>query len=365
MRRILVITIGILAVGAIGVGVAGYAARDDHETLSSAEVADVRSGIEKADAPLVGLGEASPPSPLQAGWKTNFAKRLVPLSEFQSGGPGKDGIPSIDAPRFAPTSEIRFLRSPEPVIELKVGNVVRGYPIQILIWHEIANDTIAGVPVSVTFCPLCNTAIVFDRRLKGRTLDFGVSGNLRNSDLVMYDRQTESWWQQFGGRALVGDLAGLRLRQLAARIVSWEDFKRRNPSADVLTRETGTQRSYGSNPYVGYDDVASPPFFQTKNSGDRRLQPKERVVLLERGSMAAVVPHSTLERRKVVRVTLGGVTYVVRARTRVASALDGGSIADSRTVLSVDVRVDGKPAAFAEPFWFAVAAFRPGIRIIR
>ncbi len=117
--------------------------------MSPAQVADVLSGIEKADAPLVGLGEASPPSPLQAGWKTNFARRLVPLSEFQSGGPGKDGIPSIDAPRFAPASEIRFLRSPEPVIELTVGKTVRGYPIQILIWHEIANDTVAGVPVAL------------------------------------------------------------------------------------------------------------------------------------------------------------------------------------------------------------------------
>jgi len=376
MRRFLLIAVSLLALGAIGLGAAAYATGNADETLSPSEIADVLSGIEKADAPLVGLGEASPPSSLQAGypasivpisdgWKTNFARRLVPLSEFESGGPGKDGIPSIDAPRFAPASEIRFLRAPEPVIELKVGKVVRGYPIQILIWHEIANDTIGGVPVAVTFCPLCNTAIVFERRVKGRTLDFGVSGNLRNSDLVMYDRQTESWWQQFGGRALVGDLAGVRLRQLAARIVSWEEFKRANPDADVLTRETGTSRSYGSNPYVGYDDVSSPPFFQTKNSDDRRLQPKERVVLLERGSRAAVVPHSTLERKKVVRVSLGGVTYVVRARTRVASALDGGTIADSRTVLSVDVRVDGKPAAFAEPFWFAVAAFRPGIRIIR
>ncbi len=364
MRRILLIITAVL-VAAAGLGAAAYAVGRGEQAPSSDAVDEALRRLETTDIPLVGLGESSAPSPLQEGWKTNFRKRLVPLSEFQSGGPGKDGIPSIDAPRFAPASEINFLRPPEPVIELTVGKTVRGYPIQILIWHEIANDTVAGIPVAVTFCPLCNTAIVFDRRVQGRTLDFGVSGNLRNSDLVMYDRQTESWWQQFGGRALIGDLAGTRLRQLAARIVSWERFKREHPNADVLTRETGVPRSYGNNPYAGYDDVSSPPFFATKNSADVRLQPKERVVFLERGKESAAVPHSTLERRQVVRVKLGSVTFVVRARAPVASALDDGTIARGRKVLTVDVRVNGKPAAFSEPFWFAVAAFRPDTRIIR
>ena len=364
MRRILLMAT-VVIVAAAGLGAGAYVVGRGDKASTSDAVDEVLRNLETTDIPLVGLGEASPPPPLQTGWQTNFAKRLVPLSEFQSGGPGKDGIPSIDAPRFAPASEIRFLRPPEPVIELTVGKTVRGYPIQILIWHEIANDTVGGVPVAVTFCPLCNTALVFDRRVQGRTLDFGVSGNLRNSDLVMYDRQTESWWQQFGGRALVGDLAGMRLRQLASRIVSWEQFKREHPNAEVLTRETGAPRSYGSNPYVGYDDVSSPPFFATKNSGDSRLQPKERVVFLEHGKETAAVPHSTLERKKVVRVKLGGATYVVRARTRVASALDDGTIANGRKVLTADVRVNGKPAAFTEPFWFAVAAFRPDTRIIR
>jgi hypothetical protein len=364
MRRTLLIT-AIVIVAAAGLGAGADAVARGNQTSTEEAVEQVRRSLETTDLPLAGLGEASPPSPLQDGWKTNFRKQLVPLSEFQSGGPGKDGIPSIDAPRFAPASGIRFLRPPEPVIELTVGKTVRGYPIQILIWHEIANDTIGGVPVAVTFCPLCNTAIVFDRRVKGRTLDFGVSGNLRNSDLVMYDRQTETWWQQFGGRALIGDLAGTRLRQVAARIVSWEQFQREHPKAEVLTRETGAPRSYGNNPYVGYDDVSSPPFFATKNSSDRRLQPKERVVFLERGEETVAVPHSTLERKQVVRVDLGGVTYVVRARAPVASALDDGTIANGRKVLTVDVRVNGKPAAFTEPFWFSVAAFRPDTRIIR
>lgn len=364
MRRTLLIA-ALVIVAVAGLGAGPFVVLRGDQTSSSGAADEVLRSLETTDLPLVGLGEASPPPPLRAGWKTNFAQRLAPLSEFESGGPGKNGIPAIDAPRFAPAAEIRFLHPREPIIELTVGNTVRGYPIQILIWHEIANDTIAGTPVAVTFCPLCNTAIVFDRRVQGRTLDFGVSGNLRNSDLVMYDRQTESWWQQFGGRALVGDLAGTRLRQLAARIVSWEQFEQEHPGADVLTRDTGVSRAYGKNPYVGYDDVSSPPYFPARNSGDRRLQPKERVVFLERGNETAAVSHSTLERKKVVRVKLGGITYVVSARAPVASALDADRIANGRKVLTVDVRVNGRRAAFTEPFWFAVAAFRPDTRIIR
>jgi len=219
--------------------------------------------------------------------------------------------------------------------------------------------------VSVTFCPLCNTAVVFDRRVKGRVLDFGVSGNLRNSDLVMYDRQTESWWQQFGGQALVGELAGTRLRKLPARIVSWAGFRREHPEGEVLTRDTGNRRSYGQNPYPGYDDVSSPPYFPTRNADDRRLPAKARVVLLESGDEAAVVPHSVLARRRVVRVRLGDRTFVVRAGGRAASALDSDSVQGGRSILTVDVRVAGRPVPFDQPFWFAVAAFRPDVRIVR
>lgn len=327
---------------------------------------------------LVGVGRAAAvtPSPevkprrnvpaeLGQGWKTNFDRLIVPLSDFQAGGPGKDGIPAIDRPRFEPAASIGFLRPREPVIELVVGGRARAYPLQILVWHEIVDDTFGGIPVAVTFCPLCNTAIVFDRRSGGRTFDFGVSGILRNSDLVMYDRQTESWWQQFGGKALVGDLAGTSLRTLPARIVAWADFLRAHPRGEVLTRETGSDRPYGKNPYVGYDDVSSPPFFTAKHGDDTRLAPKERVVFIERGKLAVAVAHSLLARKRSVEVRLGGTTYVVRATAEVASPLDRGVIADGRDVLTVTVTVNGKLVAFSEPFWFAVAAFRPGTRVVR
>ena len=304
----------------------------------------------------------------KTGWATDFEKRTVSLSEFASGGPGKDGIPAIDRPAFVGVPEADgWLEPREPVIELELGGEARAYPVQILIWHEIVNDEIAGTPVTVTFCPLCNTALVFDRRVGDRVLDFGTTGNLRNSDLVMYDRQTESWWQQFGGEAVVGELAGETLIQLPARIVAWEDFASRHPDGEVLSRETGNSRPYGANPYGGYDDVDSPPFFPAANLDDERLPPKERVVLLERGGAVAVVPFSALEAAGTIDVEVGGELFEVVWVPGVGSALDDDSIADGRIVGSAQVRSagTGEPVPFDTPFWFAVAAFRPDARIVR
>ena len=307
---------------------------------------------------------AAPPQ-IAFGFTTDFCRHLVPLSQFQAGGPGKDGIPALDQPRFARASSVDWLAFREPVIELAVGQDVRAYPLEILIWHEIVNDRVGGTPVAITFCPLCNTAIAYDRRVQGRTLSFGTTGDLRNSDLVMYDRQTESCWQQFGGQAIVGRYAGARLRQLPAQIVAWRAFVRRYPHGLVLTRNTGFSRPYGQNPYSGYDDASSPPFFPAANAGDHRLPPKERVVFLERGRDAAVVPFSVLQLKRVVRVTVGAHHLLVGWRGGVASALDSSSIPHGRDVGAASVTEHGQPVVFDEPFWFAVAAFRPHVRIIR
>lgn len=303
-----------------------------------------------------------------AGWETDFSKHTVPLGEFRSGGPGKDGIPAIDEPKFVSIEEAdEWVDDREPVIELEVQGEARGYPIQILIWHEIVNDTIAGRPVAVTFCPLCNTALVFDRRLYGRVLDFGTTGNLRSSDLVMYDRQTESWWQQFGGDAVVGELAGAELEHIPARIVAWEDFAARHPDGEVLSRETGHNRAYGANPYRGYDDVDSGPLFGARNSDDDRLLPKERVVFIERGEEAVAVPFPAIEQARRIEVEVGGELLEVEWVPEVRSALDSTNIFEGRTVGSAEVRsaATGEQVAFDTPFWFAVAAFRPDVRIIR
>lgn len=301
------------------------------------------------------------------GWETDFSKHTVPLGEFMSGGPGKDGIPAIDEPRFVSVEEAgEWLAEREPVIELELGDVARAYPLQILVWHEIVNDEVAATPVAVTFCPLCNTAIVFDRRLDGRVLDFGTTGNLRHSDLVMYDRQTESWWQQFGGEAVVGELAGEELDQLPARIVAWEDFTARHPDGEALSRDTGIPRDYGRNPYAGYDDVDTGPFFPARGADDERLLPKERVVFIELGDDAVAVPFSVLESQKTMEVEVGGKRLELRWVPGVGSALDSSDVGGGREVGSAEVRAlaSGEPVPFDQPFWFAVASFRPDIRIV-
>jgi hypothetical protein len=341
--------------------VAGAAPRGLSVAAIDARVAAAMASV----GPLAGLGEGDPPPGLTSGWRTDFSRHTVPLSEFQSGGPGKDGIPALDHPRFAPVATTSYLKPQEPVIALTVRGESRAYPLQILTWHEIVNDRVRGVPVTVTFCPLCNTAIVFHRRVRGRVLDFGTTGNLRNSDLVMYDRQTESWWQQFGGEGVVGRYAGTRLRQLPARIVSWRSFSRAHPHGLVLSRSTGHSRPYGENPYTGYDDVQSPPFFPVKGQRDTRLPPKERVVFVQRGRAAVVVPFSVLARKRVVRIEVGGHRLVVRLTGKASSALDSSAISSGRSVGTAEVREHGRLVPFSEPFWFAVAAFRPRVVLAR
>jgi Protein of unknown function (DUF3179) len=314
--------------------------------------------------PLAASAPSNQVAALEAGWRTNFRRHTVPLTQFQSGGPGKDGIPALDRSRFLHGAGVSFLRPREPVIELVIRGQARAYPLQILVWHEIVNDTVGGIPVAVTFCPLCNTAIAFDRRVGGRTLTFGTTGDLRNSDLVMYDRQTQSWWQQFGGEGVVGDYAGTNLSVLPARIVSWHAFRTAHPGGLVLSRATGYSRPYGQNPYVGYDDVSTPPYFPAANSDGHRLAPKERVVFVEHGRNAIAVPFTVLAQKKRIATTLGGLPLDIRWQGGVNSPLDAAQVAAGRDVGTAQVLAAGRPVPFSEPFWFAVAAFRPHVRIV-
>ena len=285
-----------------------------------------------------------------AGWKTDFTKTSVDLAEFLGGGPPKDGIPAIDAPKFESIAAARgWLSDKSPVISLRVGDAARAYPLAVLMWHEIANDTLGGKPVVVTFCPLCNTALVFDRELDGVVHDFGTTGNLRFSDLVMYDRQTESWWQQATGEAIVGELTGMRLKFLPAQIVSLADFAAAHPDGDVLSRDTGFSRDYGQNPYVGYDTVDQNPFL-FDGVLDGRLPPKERVVTVGEGDNAVAFPYSELRKVGVAPATIGGDEIVVFWTPGTASALDGPSIDDSEDIGSTGVFeavIGGRQLTFA------------------
>ena len=357
-----VLGVGFVVLALVTAGCGGSDEKTDEEKVDEA-LSSLEEELAK-NPPGPGLGEASPPPPDAASWDTDFSKHSVSLDEFQSGGPPKDGIPAIDIPQFTPAKEVDWLGEREPLILVEVGRETRAYPIQILMWHEIANDQIGDVPIAVTFCPLCNTAIVFDRRVGGQVTSFGTTGKLRDSDLVMYDRETESWWQQFSGEALVGERTGTKLEQLPARIVSWEEFRREHPAGLVLNRDTGFVRDYGQNPYVGYDSIDSSPIFATRNGDDDRLPPKERVVYIEVGEEAFALPLSSLAKKRTITLETGGREIEVRWKGGVASALDGPGIASGRDVGSVTVTLDGEPVPFHEPFWFAVAAFRPDVEIV-
>jgi hypothetical protein len=272
-------------------------------------------------------------------WRTDFARHTVPLEEIVSGGPPKDGIPALDNPRFTSVAEAdSWLSERDPVVLVEQGDEAKAYPLQILIWHEIVNDVVDGRPLAVTFCPLCNTALAFDRRLDGSTLDFGTTGRLRHSDLVMYDRQTESWWQQATGEGIVGVHAGRRLEFVSAPVVSWETFKSAHPAGHVLSRRTGYDRPYGQNPYTRYDDKGGSPlrsFFRVRR--DDRLPAMERVVAVSLGGEDVAYAFTLLRERSAINDEVGDVPIAVFWKPGTASALDKRRISEGRDVGSTGV----------------------------
>jgi hypothetical protein len=177
---------------------------------------------------------------------------LIPIDEILKGGPARDGIPALDRPDYDAAREASW-GDDESVIGVVRGKEARAYPIAILVWHELVNDELGGDPILVSFCPLCGTALVFDRRLQGRARKFGVSGLLYRSDLLMYDRETESLWSQIGANAVTGALMGQSLELLRSRITTWKAWREAHPKTTVLSKETGYHRDYGRTPYEGYE----------------------------------------------------------------------------------------------------------------
>ena len=264
------------------------------------------------------------------GWnKTDFSKKSIDFREILSGGPPKDGIPSIDNPKFVPLADVSGLADTEPVIGVEINGDARAYPLQILIWHEIVNDTVGGTPVTVTYCPLCNSAIVFDRRFEGKVLDFGTTGKLRNSDLVMYDRQTESWWQQFIGTAIVGEYTGKELKGIPSRLESFANFKARNKKGKVLIPNSDNMRAYGRNPYAGYDTASAP--FLYSGEMPKGINPMARVVVVKIDGKPQAVSLAILRKKGVME--LGSVTLSWQKGQN--SALDTTRISKGRDVGNV------------------------------
>lgn len=337
----------------------------------------------------------------------DVTRRTVPLRDLIPAGVGvDDGIPSLQHPQFVSAAEAsEWLDPHEPVVRLEVGTEARIYPIQILMWHEVVNDTLGGRPVVATFCPLCNTAIAFDRTVAGVVRRFGVSGVLRESDLVMYDLESSTLWQQLTGEAIVGALAGERLQFLPAQILAFADAREASPHALVLSRETGFRREYGQNPYSGYDRIESPFLAPSSFGDDDRLPAKGRVLAVEIEGDALAVGFDTLWQRRVVSATVGGQPIVAFWQPGTSTPLDGPKITASRDIGSATafqralngevlefeardgliydigtgsrwsvagVAVEGPlvgewltPVVAGNHFWFVWSVFKPHTRVIR
>lgn len=282
---------------------------------------------------------------------------LVDRNRIVSGGPPPDGIPSIDTPSFSPVDSVDWLADEEPVAVLALDGETRIYPAQILIWHEIVNDNIDGQPITMTYCPLCNSVVAFDATVSGPdgedlALEFGTSGALYQSALVMYDRQTESLWTHFDGRSVIGTMAGTELQILPASMVSWVDASQANPAALVLDRPTGElARPYGTVPYPNYE-TAPPTDAYLTDAVDERFAPKQRVVGVNLGDRRVAINRDALQSERVITVEpqVDGDGFVVLWEPGTVSALDGRQIDEGLAVGAVGVFrpvIDGRPLTFS------------------
>ncbi len=334
--------------------------------------------------------------------KIDLSRRAVSLGEIRSVIP-PDAIPAINEPRFLSLEEAsEWLSGESPVVAFERNGDARAYPLEILTWHEIVNDVVGGEPVIVTYCPLCNSAIAFSRLVDGEERTFGVSGSLRRSDLIMYDRETETLWQQLTGEAIVGHHTGTVLEFLPAQLVSFEEFAAAFADGMVLSRETGHARNYGQNPYPFYDGSGR-TLFPVGEFSDQ-LSPKERVLTLEIEGETAAFPFSALSELVVIEAEVGGGPVVAFWQPGQVSALDDqfiigsrnvgsagafspfldgerlrfesreGAIVDNGTGSTWDVlgrAVEGPlagarltPLVSGNHFWFAWAVFQPETRVI-
>jgi hypothetical protein len=266
-----------------------------------------------------------------------FPTALVDRTLIVSGGPPPDGIPPIDEPRFEVADTVDWLQPDEPVLVLLLEGEARAYPIQVMIWHEIVNDVVADRPVTVTYCPLCNSGVAFDRRVGGDVLDFGTSGGLYQANLVMYDRQSESLWTQFDGRSVIGARVGEQLTLLPVSTVSWKDYLRDHPDGSVLARDVNNPKPYGRNPYNTYDQRDTPvPGFYT-GEPDGTLAPFERVVGIEYGDDAVAVPTRSLAEVGVTSTELGDRVVTLWHLPGTNSALNEAEIASGDDIGSTGV----------------------------
>jgi len=281
----------------------------------------------------------------------DLAGSLVPAEQIHPGGPPRDGIPSIDRPRFVAAAQADYLADSDRVLGLAQGGQAKAYPVAIMNWHEVVNDQTGKVAIAVTYCPLCGTGVAFMPETRGRTLSFGVSGLLYNSDVLLYDRETESLWSQLLMQAVAGPLKGESLTAVPLVHTSWRAWRTEHPDTLVLSTETGFVRDYGRDPYTGYADRSD--IYFPVNAESRRYHPKERVLGVEIDGHFKAYPFAELARTREQRIndSFGGRLLTIRFDP------------DAGSARAFDQ--DGRELATVTGFWFAWYAFHPSTEVFR
>lgn len=275
-------------------------------------------------------------------------KYIVDPDKIISGGPPKDGIPSIDKPKFVSVEEAdKWIQDDELVLAIIYKGVKRVYPLQIMVWHEIVNDNIAQDPLLITYCPLCGSGIAYERKINGEEVEFGTSGKLYNSNLVMYDRKTDSYWTQIDGLAVVGELTGTKLIPVSIDTVAWRDWKKANPDSQVLSQDTGFERAYGKDPYGSYYETSF-LFFPVENRDDR-VHPKTVVFGIKVNGVFKAYKEDDLKELKVIEDTVNEVKIKVERS-------DSGVVKITNTVTEEEIVKE-------RDFWFAWYAFHPDTQL--
>lgn len=347
------IAVLVVVVGLVGIFVFQRFGRDDFDLPRDSETATTTITVENSVSEATDTS-VQPAQTSKTIMITDGVKHGVPLNEIIGGGPAKDGIPPIDNPAFVGIEEASlFLTDSEPGIVLDFKGVARFYPFQILVWHEIVNDIIGGQRVLVTYCPLCLTGIVFDPVVQGERIEFGTSGKLWNSNLVMYDRKTESLWSQVLGEAIVGSETGTRLAIIPSDIMRYGNFKMLYPRGEVLSRKTGSVRPYGTDPYGDY--YTTPGTFFPLTKTDNRLPDKEFVLGIVVNGKAKAYSESAVKKAGEIEDAFEGKTVVAR--------FDSGSGA----VRLFEKTRDGKLARIETigGFWFSWASAHPDTALFK
>lgn len=273
----------------------------------------------------------------------NLSEAVIPIDKIKSGGPPKDGIPALTNPKFISADQADYLNSKDKVIGVSINGDHRAYPIKILNYHEIVNDDVGSTSIVVSYCPLCGSGLVFSALFDTRILNFGVSGLLYNSDILMYDKQTNSLWSQLMMQAISGKMKDQKLTFIASEHTTWKGWQEQHPDTKVLSNKTGHTRDYNRNPYAGY--TSTPTLFFTVEHESDALPVKKQVLGVEvDGKFKAYSFTDLTKSGKTLADSFNGVDYII--------AFDSAN--RSATIIS-----SSKPLVYITTFWFAWYAFHP------